>query len=456
MLGDSRWALAALMLFAAHPAAAADELHTCGSPSVILIVVDTLRADHLGTYGAPRFTSPELDAYARHGAVFEHAYAPSPWTLPTVASVFTGLLPAQHGAGTLLTVGAKVLYAKLDDRPPTLGERLRALGYPTHAVAGNPNLDKRFGLARGFDTYDFRAGDMEHIRRADAVVDAAALWIKSRRGAPFFLFLHMFDPHMNYDPPAPTRGRFSGGLPSGRLKLPFAESGRARAGRLWLNIEEQEFVRAAYDEEIAFVDLQIGRLFTILRDAGVLDQTIVIFTADHGEELWDHNAFEHGHTLYDELLRVPLIVWGPGIRPGRIDAPVSLVDLAPTVLGALAAPPIAESPGLSLWPLLSTGAPQPPRALHAEHTRYGPDRAAVVRWPYKAVVDLDSGAQQLFDLENDPGERVNLAAKDPATMAALAAAIADRTAARHKQPAPEAVTLDSATRERLQQLGYLE
>jgi arylsulfatase A-like enzyme len=446
----------AAMLLLALPAAAADELHTCDSPSVILIVVDTLRADHLGTYGASRFTSPELDSYARRGAVFEHAYAPSPWTLPTVASVFTGLLPAQHGAGTLLTVDTKVLFAKLSDDSPTLGEQLGAFGYPTHAVAGNPNLHPRFGLARGFDTYDFRAGGMDHIRRADEIVDAARIWIKSRRGAPFFLFLHMFDPHMNYDPPAATRGRFTGGLPSGRLTLPFAESGRARAGRLWLSIEEQEFVRAAYDEEIAFVDLQIGRLFTTLRNAGVLDQTIVIFTADHGEELWDHNAFEHGHTLYDELLRVPLIIWGPGIQPGRVDTPVSLVDLVPTILAAVDAPPIDESPGVSLWPLLSTGAPLPPRALYAEHTRYGPDRAAVVRWPYKAVVDLDSGAQQLFDLESDPGERVNLAAKDPATMTALAAALAERTAARRQQPAPEAVTLDSATRERLQQLGYLE
>jgi arylsulfatase A-like enzyme len=450
-----RWVLAAALLLA-HARAGAAEPHGCDSPAVILIVVDTLRADHLGTYGAARFTSPELDAYARRGAVFEHAYAPSPWTLPTVASVFTGLLASQHGAGSLLTVDRKVLFARLGDGPTTLGEHLRGFGYPTHAVAGNPNLHPRFGVSRGFDTYDYRAGGMDHIRRADAVVEASIAWIKARRGAPFFLFIHLFDPHMNYDPPEPTRGRFTGGLPAGRLALPFAESSRVRAGRLWLSGDEQAFVRAAYDEEIAFVDLQLGRLFTALRNDGVLDRSLVIFTADHGEEFWDHNGFEHGHTLYDELLRVPLIVWGPGVRPARIDTPVSLVDIAPTILDALAAPPIADAAGVSLWPLLTGGAEPPPRILFADHIRYGPERAAVVRWPHKAVIDLDTGARQLFDLEQDPGERVNIAAKEPATMSALAAEISERVIAREAQPAPEAVTLDSATRQRLQELGYLE
>jgi arylsulfatase A-like enzyme len=160
--------------------------------------------------------------------------------------------------------------------------------------------------------------------------------------------------------------------------------------------------------------------------------------------------------LYEELLHVPLIVWGPGIRPGRIDEPVSLVDLAPTILDALVAPPLAASPGVSLWPLLTERTRLPARDLFAEHTRYGPDRAAVLRWPFKAVVERESGAQQLFDLEHDPGERINLAAKQPATMTALAAAIAEQTGRRDGRAMPDAVTLDSATRQRLQELGYLE
>jgi arylsulfatase A-like enzyme len=452
-----RRAMSAFAAFAilAFPVFADDEA-TCDSPPVILIVVDTLRADHLGTYGAARFTSPELDAYARRGAVFEHAYAPSPWTLPTMASIYTGLLPSQHGAGALLAVDGKVLFARLDGGPPTLGERLHAFGYPTQAVAGNPNLHPRFGMARGFDGYDYRAGDMAHIRRADAIVDRALQWIAGRRGAPFFLFIHFFDPHMNYDPPPPVRGRFTDGLPSGRLSLPFAESARIRAGRVWLSVEEEEFVRAAYDEEIAFVDLQLGRLFATLDTSGLLQRAIVIFTADHGEELWDHNGFEHGHTLYDELLRVPLIVWGPAVQPGRIETPVSSIDLAPTVLDALGAAPLAESPGVSLWPLLTSGAALPERTLFAERTRYGPDRAAALRWPYKVVVDLAAKTEELFDLAHDPGERTNLSASYPAIAASLAAAVDDRVARRRTRSTPPAVTLDSATRERLLSLGYLE
>ncbi len=452
----ARSALCAALALVFVARVAVGELATCDSPPIILIVIDTLRADHLGTYGYARLTSPALDAFARNGAVFAHAYATSPWTLPTFGSIFTGLLPSQHGAGAVLSVGPKVLYGKLADGPVTLGERLHAFGYPTQAIAGNPNLDPRFGVARGFDGYDYYAGGMDDIRRADVIVDRALAWIQSRQGAPFFLFIHFFDPHMNYDPPAATRGRFTDALPHGRLSLPFAESARVRAGRLWLSAEEQEFVRAAYDEEIAFVDLQLGRLFAALQAEGIFDRSIVLLTADHGEEHWDHNGFEHGHTLYEELVHVPLIVWGPGVRPGRIDAPVSLIDVAPTLLAAAGAPAIGAAPGLSLWPLLTTGQTPPARTLLAERPRYGPDRSAVIRWPYKAVIDLTGGPSRLFDLDADPGERINLSAKYPGMMASLYGEATRQAAARPRRAAPKAVTLDNATRERLRALGYLE
>jgi arylsulfatase A-like enzyme len=448
------WAAIALLIVSR--AAADDTLATCDSPPVILIVIDTLRADHLGTYGYARLTSPALDAFARTGAVFSHAYATSPWTLPSFGSIFTGLLPSQHGAGALLSVGPKVLYGKLADGPTTLAERFHAFGYPTQAVAGNPNLDPRFGVARGFDGYDYYAGGMDDIRRADVIVDRALAWIGSRHGAPFFLFIHFFDPHMNYDPPAATRGRFTNGLPHGRLSLPFAESARVRAGRLWLSAQEQEFVRAAYDEEIAFVDLQLGRLFAALQADGLFERSIVLLTADHGEEHWDHNGFEHGHTLYEELVHVPLIVWGPGVRPGRIDDPISLIDVPPTLLAAVGAPAIDAAPGLSLWPLLTTGEITPARPLLAERPRYGPDRSAVIRWPYKAVIDLTGGPSRLFDLSADPGERVNLSAKYPGMMASLRSEATRQAATRPRRAAPHVVTLDNGTRERLRALGYLE
>jgi arylsulfatase A-like enzyme len=456
---DRRRALAvaiAAWLAVAHAAQAATrpELDTCDSPSIILILVDTLRADHLGTYGHTRFTSPELDAHARRGAVFERAFATSPWTLPTVASLFTGVLPSAHGAGRVLHAGRAAHHAQMRETIPTLAEHLRAFGYRTYAVAGNPNLHPRFGMARGFEAFNYHAGDPRRIRRADVIVDEALTLVRRAHGAPFFLFVHFFDPHMNYDPPPPVRGRFTAGLDPGRLTLPFAETERLAAG-LRLTRAEQEWVGAAYDEEIAFVDMQLGRFFQRLQQAGVWDRSIVVFTADHGEEHWDHGWFEHGHSLYDELVRAPLVVWGPGIAPGRIDTPVSLVDLPPTLCAALAAPPMPEPAGESLWGLLTTGAPVPARRLIAESPRYGPDSVAVIGWPHKLIVDLKSGTQRLFDLERDGAERINLEARERGVAASLRHEVEGLVAAKSKRALPAAAPLDEATREQLRALGYL-
>jgi len=445
--------LLALLLLAVPPAGAA-ELAGCDNPPVILIVVDTLRADRLGVYGYRRNTAPALSSLARSAAVFERAYATSPWTLPTMGSLYTGLLPAQHGAGAVLTVGEKVLYGQLRPEPPTIGEALLAFGYPTHAVAGNPNLHARFGVARGFASYDYEAGGMDHLRRADVIVDRALAWIAERHGAPFFLLVHIFDPHMNYDPPAATRGRFTAALPAGRCSLPFAETLRLRAG-LQLTDDEQRFVGAAYDEEIAFVDEQMARFAAGLRALGVWQRAVVVFTADHGEELWDHGGFEHGHTMYDELLRVPLLVWGPGVRPGRIRTPVSLADVAPTLLDALGAPPLPGTAGISLWPLLRARRPPAARPLVAESPRYGPRAAAIIRWPHKLIADVDANNVRLFDLAADPGERRELKTSHAATAAALRAEL-DRHIASSTRTRPQAASLDDDTRERLRALGYLE
>ena len=430
------------------------ELAGCDSPPVILIVVDSLRADHVGAYGYARATTPNLTASARSGAVFEHAYAPSPWTLPSMGTLYTGLWPAQHGAGALLPVLDKVLYGQLRPEPPTIGELFVAFGYPTHAVAGNPNLHPKFGMARGFQTYDYEAGDMEHIRRADAVVDHALTWIAERHGAPFFLLVHFFDPHMNYDPPPATRGRFTAALPPGRLSLPFNLRPRSREA-LQLSGDEQRFAAAAYDEEIAFVDEQLGRFFSALQAQGVWQRAVVVFTADHGEELWDHGGFEHGHTMYDELLHVPLIVWGPGVRPGRIDTPVSLADVAPTLLDAVGAPALPNVAGASLWPSLTSRRPPAARPLLAESPRYGPRSIAIVDWPHKLIVDIDGGSAQLFDLAADPREQRDVGTHPSPEVASLRAII-DRHLQSTAHPRPRAVSLDDATLERLRALGYLE
>ena len=333
---------------------------SCGGPptgSVILVVVDTLRADHLGLYGYDRPTSPNLDAWAKDGRVFDHAYAPSPWTLPSFASIYTGRWPLIHQggrAGVRAPDGSPTSLAPVE-RVPMVAEHLQAAGVLTMATVTNGFLDPAYGMARGFDVYDvdtdyslggYRpAADM--VRRALELVDDAD-------GQPFFLVVHLMDPHQNYDAPPPFRGTWTGDIASD-LTLPIRNyNGRSRLEDLLP--EDREFVIAAYDEEIAYVDAQLGVLRNGLADRGVLETSLVIFTADHGEELFEHGGYEHGHALWQELLHVPLVVWGPGIEPGREPTPVSLVDIAPTVLDGMASwPRRCRSMASPSWPTLVAG-----------------------------------------------------------------------------------------------------
>ena len=316
--------------------------------SVVLVVVDTLRADHLGVYGYERQTSPNLDAWAEHGAVFENAFSTSPWTLPSVGTMFTGQLPSRHLAGTFVR-GAdgrppnRSQFRQLDTSLPTLAETAAAAGFATVAVINNAFLGPRFGVDRGFELYDFSPAGNRQLRRADVVVDRALTWLRNRGEGPFFMVIHLFDPHMEYDPPETTRGHFSSGLPKTELpRLTDQIRTALRRGDLF----DRDYLVALYDEEILFVDRQLGRLFESLDAEGLADNAVVLVTSDHGEELFDHDGFEHGHTVYDELLRVPLVVRGPGIRPARHDLPVSLLDLFPTIVPHSARPFLPVDPAV--------------------------------------------------------------------------------------------------------------
>jgi len=412
----------------------------------VLVVVDTLRADHLSAYGYARPTSPALAAQAREGALFEHAFAPSPWTLPSFASLYTGLFPEQHGAGRARDGS----FAALDRSVEALAERLAGHGFATAAVANNPFLSPAFGLARGFQSYQYVYGNVRHQPGAGQVIWAGLRWLDARDPErPFLLVLHCFDPHLPYDAPRPARGAFAPES-AGALVRPFTGvGGAANAGWMPRDPAERSFAIGSYDEELLFVDQQLPHLFAGLAERGLARETLVVLTADHGEELFDHGGFEHGHTLHQELLHVPLVLWGPGVVPQRIEAPVSLVDVAPTLLDALGLPPLARAAGVSLWPLVTRGEPLPARDLHAGGTLYGPARSAVVRWPWKLVA-VEGGAPALYDLASDPGEARDLAAADPERVRALAALL----------PAPaagsgaSAPSLDARTREQLRELGY--
>ena len=427
------------------------------SGPVVLIVVDTLRADHLGLLGHDRPTSPRLDAWARSGHVFERAFAPSPWTLPSMGSLLTGRWPAAHAAGVMIERAPRRRFGVLASRRRgivSLAEHLAAAGLRTSAVVSNPYLGPQFGLDRGFDEYDAARLVDERMRRADAGVDAALGVLERQPDARFFLMLHLYDPHLRYDAPAPERGRFTKEVEGASLALPIEDVEALRTAAATLTPEDRRFVAAAYDEEIAFVDRQLERVRQALAARGWLEAAWIVLTSDHGEELFDHGGFEHGHALWQALLHVPLIVWGPGVEPGRSAAPVSLVDVAPTLLDALRLPADATADGVSLLPLLRGGTAPPPRTLLAEGMYYGGERKAIVRWPHKLVFNPRNGLRRLVDLERDPAEAKALGEAARATADDLQREL-EAHIRRHAKPSSEA-ELDDELRRQLEALGYAQ
>src|SRR5215212_5202740 len=270
-------------------------------PNVLLITLDTLRADHVGAYGSRAGSTPAIDSIAARGVRFEQAGSAVPLTLPSHATILSGLLPLHHG---VRNNGA----GSFPSDRPTLATLFSEKGYRTAAFLGAFVLDRRFGLNRGFDVYDDEIprdptlGDhLEAERRGDAVADRAAAWLSQPDSRPFFAWVHLYDAHAPYTPPEPFRTRYAA---------------------------------SAYDGEIAFVDQQIGRLLAALEQSGQRDRTIIVVTGDHGEALGEHGELTHGLLLYEGTLRVPLIIEAPGtLDPHVVTTPVSLADVAPTVAG---------------------------------------------------------------------------------------------------------------------------
>jgi arylsulfatase A-like enzyme len=445
---------------------------------VVLIAVDTLRADHLGTYGAKPSPSPFLDARAKTGVVFEWTFATSPWTLPSFGSILTGLEPGAHEAGLILRnhpdradererVGPRSRF-KLNLTVPTLAEQLSAAGLTTIALVQSPNLDPAFGLDRGFDTYEHHHADNERIVPADVVLSRALEVIDEHRDVPLFLLIHLFEPHLNYHAPPPFGGSLSGSAssappaPAQPLErtaetepalhgqtLPVSGVQRLRRTSRSLSEQRKRFIRAAYDEEISFVDREIERFFAGLETRGIANESIVILTSDHGEEMFEHGGFEHGHSLYNEVLRVPLVVWQPNARPGRRSEPVSLIDIAPMILASVDAEIPAGLPGRSPF-----HEPASSRILVAEGTLVGAEKQMAIRWPHKLIREVGTGRIHLFDLAKDPGESHRLV--DANLERTLTSALDTRLSGREPNQRSAPAELDPSTVEDLRALGYLE
>jgi choline-sulfatase len=386
-------------------------------PSVLLVTLDTLRADRVGAWGGPRGLTPVLDTLARGGLVFNEALASVPLTLPSHATMFTGLEPPRHGVHDN---GTYVVPAELQ----TLATLLKAAGYETGAFVGAYVLDRRFGLARGFDHYDDRivrnetgASVLESERRGEEVVGAAAAWL-GQRSLPFFAWVHLYDAHAPYDPPSPHRESHEG---------------------------------QAYEGEVAYVDSCLGRLLESARGAAARagqGEPLVAVLADHGESLGEHGELTHGFFIYQATLAIPFLLAGPGVPAGeRHEGPARTADLLPTLLGRLG---LEVPPGLDGVDLLASG---PSREAYAETiypATFGWSSLSSFRMGSLKLIEAPR--PELYDLATDPGEANDLAVQRPEAVERLRQVLG---ALRERARAPAVASPDATTAERLRALGYV-
>jgi arylsulfatase A-like enzyme len=402
-----------LLLLVVLAALASCRAKESGPPDrvVVIVLVDTLRADSLSCYGGANPT-PSIDALASEGVRFDAAIASSGWTLPSVASLLTGTSPRIHkalGKGTGLTP----ISAPLE----TGAERLRDKGFYTVALTNAAFVNPLLGLTRGFDEVSHEHAYNDSIRRADETVDVALAALAEHEGRDTFCLLHLFDAHLAYDPPEGWRPEPSNGSGAFRT-LRWQDCTSLKAGRVGEHPprEHVKRVRAAYDAEVRFVDAMVGRLVAGMRALGLYDQATLVVTSDHGEEFWEHAGFEHGHSLYDELVRVPLILRLPGGPAGVARGEqVRLVDVMPTLFDELGVEPLETFEGRSLLPLLA-GEDTAPRPALSEGTLYGHDKSALRDGRFKFIVDRNPKAavrEELYDVLADPAESKNLLTERP-------------------------------------------
>ena len=430
-------------------------LLACGSGSpervrgVLLISVDTLRPDHLGAYGYARPTSPQLDRLATEGVLLETALSVSPWTLPAHATLLTGRHPHEHG----------VLRddQQLASDAETLAALLQRVGFDTAAIVNHLFLGRRHGLDKGFD---FFRQLPSRGAEPSAVADQALAWLESRAADdpdPFFLFLHFYDVHSDYRSLERYESLFAGpyeGPFDGRTEQLLA----VLAGERSVDERDRRHLVDLYDAGVRQLDDQLARVTGWLEQRGWLDQTLLVVTSDHGEEFLEHGGVLHARTHYEELLRIPLLLRGPGLPRGlRVAAPVSIADVTPTLLALLGVAG-SDASGRDLSPLWSggAGAHDAERWLVADGDR-GNARANVhqsIRGRrYKLIRDRQSGRDELYDLLTDPGEHQDRAAREPERRDALAERL-ERFLARGAAEAPAAAPLSPAEREQLRALGY--
>jgi arylsulfatase A-like enzyme len=441
-----------------------------GAPNVILVMVDTLRADRLGIYGHAGARTPHIDALARDGVRGASTFSQASWTRPSVATILTGLYPSSHGAVHKADI--------LPDRVETVAEALAAGGYFTVGFPNNVNVSPGFNFGQGFAEYHYLAPDLffwadeaaakltlynglrlvrerflarrvdvhNYYQPAEVVTDTAIAWLDSAaaRSGPFFLFLHYMDPHDPY------------------FVHPYDGEGYARVANPNPSASVAERYRELYDGEVAYLDEQLGRLLADLKRRGLYDKTLIVLTGDHGEEFHEHGGWWHGTTLYDEQIHVPLLLKPPqGGASGRvIEELTTSLDIAPTILrtASLPVPPVMQGHALPL----DGGAAVARDSVFSEEDLEG-NVLQSVRTHDSKLITANPGnprglqPEELYDLKTDPGEQRSVVASEPVLLEELRAALGrSYLEARAHAGAGAQTDVDSVTKDRLRALGYVD
>jgi arylsulfatase A-like enzyme len=441
-----RWLLLALLI-AVSPG--------CGEQrrqNLVLISIDTLVADRMSAYGAERQTTPAIDRLRQRSLRFDRAYSPSSWTLPAHASMLSGRYPSR------LSSQPHRMYTAA----PLLSERFAAAGYRTAAVTAGLYVSDKFGFGRGF----------EFLREAE--VGEAISWIRAHADEPFFLFFHTYLPHISY-----TDRRFVEPGQGGRIDEIFTSFREPMYVELCckgmqLTPGEREFLVSLYDGGVAAADEAVGALIAALSELQLMERTTVVVTSDHGEEFWEHTggAAVHGHSLYDEIVGIPLIWYEPDLATGGgvSDAPVSLVDLAPTFAARFGLPELGGVDGVDLSPVLEGEEWNSERPLFSENTLHGPARFSIRTQRGKLIITpkpgrqrglgaaqpIDVRARRELYLPEDTGEERNVFGEHPELAADLIRRLRDYRAGAVVEAPAKAPEPDPELEERLRVMGYIE
>jgi arylsulfatase A-like enzyme len=434
--------------------------HAGDAPTNVLVyLIDTLRADHTSAYGYARPTTPRLAELARSGLLFENAYSVASWTRPAVASLLTGLYPGSHGVHARTGLPAEVA---------TLAERFRAGGWSTWAFVANGHVHgETLNFEQGFDRFvALRGRHLDNHARTEEINERLLPQLVRGADEPFLVYVHAVDPHSPYDPPESHRGRFTDAGYHGEIR-PHETTKRFLRRRDPSEADVAQVV-GLYDEDILYQDDMLGVLLDRLGEMGLDQRTVVVVLSDHGEELHDHGDWEHGERLFEELIRVPLVILVPGARAlagRRVSTPVQIVDVMPTLLRWFGLPGAEECQGRDLTPLADGGAIETRTVFCEEaHPVKGYDLLSWARGGWKIIRrrPRDDAAQpvvdQVFDLFRDPRERRDLAAVEPHRLARLQRRL-ERAERRLGEPVATAarppVHLDARTRRQLEALGYI-